>query len=336
MNSIEASRRFYEEQVKNLIHEQFGQYEDRIAVGIAGEGSDCFGYDDFMSRDHDFGTGVCLWITEEDLDRFGRRLSIAYNELIDGLPENNLSERLRQRRGVMTINDFYSNILGTRIDAEGFVAAWSEANGDKKAETFFGDREWQLLDHSCLATAVNGEVFRDDPGIFTAFRKKLLDYYPDHIWRIRIAMALHQYASAMQVNYARSMKRRDFVAARLCQARGLEAAMELFFLMKREYPPYYKWTYQRMAKLDHDGRFSKLVEYFARIRCDTDIWELRWKGMTDQSCQPVFEDPMVVAAEEIARLICQTLQENGLTKRTDSYLEDPYLERYVEEVLTRQ
>ncbi|MBR4732971.1 MAG: DUF4037 domain-containing protein [Lachnospiraceae bacterium] len=328
MNSMEASRRFYEEQVKNLIHEQFGQYEDRIAVGIAGEGSDCFGYDDFMSRDHDFGTGVCLWITEEDLNLFGRRLSIAYNELIDGIPGNNLSERLRERRGVMTINDFYSNVLGTRIDAEGFVLAGREPEGERKAEAFFGDREWQLLDHSCLATAVNGEVFRDDLGIFSAFRNKLLDYYPDHVWRIRIANALHQYASSMQVNYARSMKRRDFVAARLCQAKGIESAMELFFLMKREYPPYYKWTYQRMAQLDHNGRFSRFVEYFARIRCDKDVWELSWKDIPYQSVQPILGDPMVAAAEEIASMICEMLRENGLTEGTD-----PYLERYVEEVL---
>ena len=47
MNSvIEKNRRFYENQVKGMIHTQFPDYEDRIAVGIAGEGSDCFGYDD--------------------------------------------------------------------------------------------------------------------------------------------------------------------------------------------------------------------------------------------------------------------------------------------------
>ena len=79
----EKNRRFYDEYVADLIHTKFGQYEDRIAVGIAGEGSDCFGYDDLISRDHDFGTGVCLWVTNEDMDRFGYTLSIAYNELAD-------------------------------------------------------------------------------------------------------------------------------------------------------------------------------------------------------------------------------------------------------------
>lgn len=60
MSVIEKNRRFYEEHVADLIHTGFREYETRIAVGIAGEGSDCFGYDDEISRDHDFGTGVCL------------------------------------------------------------------------------------------------------------------------------------------------------------------------------------------------------------------------------------------------------------------------------------
>ena len=61
-----AGRRFYENHVAPMIRERFPEYESRIAVGIAGEGSDCFGYDDLISRDHDFGTGVCLWVTEAD------------------------------------------------------------------------------------------------------------------------------------------------------------------------------------------------------------------------------------------------------------------------------
>ena len=75
-NVMEKNRRFYDEFVAGMIHEKFPAYESRIAVGIAGEGSDCFGYDDFISRDHDFGTGVCLWVTDEDMELFGAHLNV--------------------------------------------------------------------------------------------------------------------------------------------------------------------------------------------------------------------------------------------------------------------
>ena len=103
---FDKSRRFYENKVAPMIHEKFPEYESHIAVGLSGEGSDCFGYDDFISRDHDFGTGVCLWLTDTDFHKFGRLLSIAYNELVNSIPGADLTDRLRQRRGVMTINGF--------------------------------------------------------------------------------------------------------------------------------------------------------------------------------------------------------------------------------------
>ena len=53
---FDKSRRFYEKRVAPMISSKFSEYESRIAVGIAGEGSDCFGYDDLISRDHDFGS----------------------------------------------------------------------------------------------------------------------------------------------------------------------------------------------------------------------------------------------------------------------------------------
>ncbi|MCR5329654.1 MAG: DUF4037 domain-containing protein [Lachnospiraceae bacterium] len=311
--AIDGSRRFYEKKVADLISRRFPKYEDRIAVGIAGEGSDCFGYDDFISRDHDFGTGVCLWLTDEDMREIGGALSRAYDALVDEQPGGaGLSARLRERRGVMTIHDYYSDILGIDCDTRNCT---------------IGDDDWRKLDHSCLATAVNGEVFRDDMGSFTAFRKLLLKYYPDHIWKVRIADELHRFASGMQVNYVRCMTRGDIVAARMCQAQGLESAMQLYFLLKREYPPYYKWTFRRLGEIDREetgNAFSDLVRAFSEQNCSLETWEGRSYNADDLNTA----DPLVRITEKLAARIVTMLKSRGFTRRSD-----PYLEMYVDEVL---
>ncbi len=296
------NRRFYDQYVAELIHTRFKEYEDRIAVGIAGEGSDCFGYDDEISRDHDFGTGVCLWITDEDMSRFGHELSAAYNELVDSAERTYYTERMRERRGVMTIHSFYSDIL--HIDCDTVHCTMSEEN-------------WRNLDHTCLKTAVNGTVFRDDLGEFTAFRNLLLGYYPEKIWRTRIAEQLHAYASSLQVNYARCMSRSDIVAAEMCRAKGLASAMELFFLLKREYPPYYKWTYRALTELDSEGIFSAKIRELAEEKLN----QQAWNGTRYNPRRQNYKDHIVSLSEEIASLLEEMLHEKGLIQRYSRYLE---------------
>lgn len=301
-NVMEKNRWFYDHYVADMIHSRFPEFEDRIAVGIVGEGSDCFGYDDEISRDHDFGTGVCLWVTDEDMARFGYPLSIAYNELVDSAERSYFTARLRERRGVMTIRRFYSNILNIECDAE---------SGSLTEE------QWYRLDHSCLKTATNGEVFRDDPGVFSAFRRYLKGYYPDRVWRMRIAEQLHEYASSFQVNYARCMSRGDTVAAELCRARGLSSAMELFFLIRREYPPYYKWTYRALCGLDEEGGFSAKIAELSRERIQPEAWE----GTRYLPNRQNYKDSIVSLSEEIASEIEEMLAEAGLIRVRGRYLE---------------
>ena len=305
----DKNRRFYQDRVAPLIHERFGQYEGRIAVGIAGEGSDCFGFDDGISRDHDFGTGVCLWITGADMPVFGHALSVLYNELVDSAERSNMTARLRERRGVMTIHDFYSGILGIDCDTD----SCSLTEG-----------EWRALDHACLATAVNGEVFRDDLGAFSAFRRLLLDYYPDRVWRIRLAEELHRFASALQVNYARCMARGDIVAADICKVEGISAAMQMYFLLHRTFPPYYKWTYRALTELDTEGSFAAMVCDLAKTPCNPEAWD----GVRYHPNRPNIMDSIVSQSEQLGGTIARMLQDAGMTE-----IFDPYLERYVNEVL---
>ena len=299
---FEKSRRFYENKVAPMIKEKFPEYESRIAVGLAGEGSDCFGYDDYMSRDHDFGTGVCLWLTDEDFDEIGCLLSIAYNELAMQYGGENLTERLQERRGVMTIRSFYSNILYIDCNTKDCIIT---------------ENDWLSLEHSCLATATNGEVFRDDLGEFTRFRNLLLSYYPDSIWRRRIVNELHQFSAALQVNYARCMTRNDIVAAELCRSKGLEAAMELYFLLNRKYAPYYKWTYKALSELDNDGEYAMLIKKLASTISDDAAW--RFNAYNPRNIN--MKDNVIATAEEIAKVLVNLLRKNNLIKGSDSYLE---------------
>lgn len=299
---IQKNRRFYDEHVAPMIHERFGEYESRIAVGLAGEGSDCFGFDDAISRDHDFGTGVCLWLTDEDMALFGHELDQAYCALVEEKDRSFYTARLRERRGVMSIHDFYSNILRIDCDTDGCTMT---------------EQQWMALDHACLATAVNGEVFRDDLGAFTHFRNLLLGYYPDRIWRIRLAEKMHDYSASLQVNYARCMSRDDTVAAALCKAKGLEAAMELFFLLKRVYPPYYKWTYRALKSLDEKGELSQRLRELAELPCSKEAWE----DTRYHPNRPNFKDRVISLAEDIGYDLSEMLKLAGLIPHMNPYLE---------------
>ena len=299
---IENSRLFYEEKVAPMIKEKFGEYEGRIAVGLSGEGSDCFAYDDDISRDHDFGTGVCLWLTDEDMALFGKALREAYDAIVDEKERSYLTENLRKRRGVMTIHDFYSNILRINCNTK---------------ECTMSINQWMMLDHACLATAVNGEVFRDDLGAFTKFRNLLLGYYPENVHRIRIAEKMHEYSASLQINYARCMTRKDTVSAQICRLRGMEAAMELFFLLKKVYPPYYKWMFRALKDIDEKGEFTSRIQELADEKCNLEAWE-------DTKYNPNrlnLKDRIVCLSEDIGYDLTELLKQEGYISRMNPYLE---------------
>lgn len=305
---FENSRNFYTNKIAPMIHEQFPEYENRIAVGLVGEGSDCFGYYDSISRDHDFGTGVCLWLTDEDYQKIGDGLTRAYNEIAYKDSYHGLSARLRERRGVMSIHDFYSNILCVDCDIENCQLSLNQ---------------WYVLEHTCLATAVNGQIFKDDLKVFTNFRNYLLNYYPEQIYRQRLAQRLHDFSMTLQVNYARCMSRKDYVTANICKNDGIKAAMDIFYLLKKVYPPYYKWTYKALKNLDHNSAFSDLIYKLSMCQINTEAW--------DKEYNPNFlnmDDKVVMYSEQIATYLVKQLKELGFSDNLD-----PYLERYVNEVL---
>ena len=81
MKGMELARGYYEECARDQIAATFPQYAGRIAVGLVGEGSECYGYDDSYSQDHDFGPGFCLWLDADTAKAIGRDLQRLYDQL---------------------------------------------------------------------------------------------------------------------------------------------------------------------------------------------------------------------------------------------------------------
>ena len=83
MKGLELSRAFFEEYGMPMLQEEFPQLLMYLAAGLTGSGSECFGFDDEVSRDHDFEPGFCIFLPGEEVvsrkDAF--RLERAYAKL---------------------------------------------------------------------------------------------------------------------------------------------------------------------------------------------------------------------------------------------------------------
>ena len=75
MNGLQLAELFYTEQCAPMLRRSFPALVPRIAAGLVGEGSECMGFDDAISRDHDWGAGLCLWLNDDDYAQEGERLA---------------------------------------------------------------------------------------------------------------------------------------------------------------------------------------------------------------------------------------------------------------------
>lgn len=223
---LDICRRFYEAN-----KDKFKEHKAHMAVGLVGRGSDCFGYDDAVSRDHDWGPGFLIWVTKDYYDKYGKELEEAYNSLPDSFENFNRAPVVsgHKRRGVFVIEDFYKDLLGK----------WPLTEDD-----YLVVKEYEL------ATAVNGEVYSDPEGIFTEYRNELLEGYPRRVLLLKIAETVAAFTQTLQYNMGRATARGDKFTAEMFKADGLKAAMKLAHLIENEYAPHDKWLYRSTSELE--------------------------------------------------------------------------------------
>jgi hypothetical protein len=233
MKGLDLSRKYYLLFGAPMIKEQFPELEERIAVGLCGEGSECIGYDDDISSDHDFEPSFCMFLTDEDEEKYGFQLKRAYSKLpkeFEGYKRQAVSPAGGPRRGVIRSSDFYRRFTG--------VPGAPDNN-----------LQWLYIPSDSLLEACNGEIWRDDLGEFSAVRNTIKSGYSEDIRLKKIAAHCVTASQAGEYNYGRLIRRGDTGAAQLAVFEYVKHIISVIYLLNNKYEPYYKWVYRGMDDL---------------------------------------------------------------------------------------
>ena len=243
MTGIELSKRYYEF-CKPTLEEQAPALMAQTAAGLVGDGSECFGYDDEISRDHDFEPGFCLFVPDGADEREVFQLERAYARLpkeFEGFRRLAVDPAGGSRHGVKRVSDFYS-------EKTGFARPPEDA------------RDWLAIPQYALAAAVNGEVFTDPRGDFSARRAGFASM-PEDARKKRLAGHLFMMSQAGQYNYLRCVSHGETSAAQLALFAFSDHAMQAAFLLNGRYMPFYKWSFRALRGLSTLGGIADLLDY---------------------------------------------------------------------------
>ena len=289
MKGLELSKQYFDAYGAPMLREHFPEWAERLAVGLVGSGSECFGFDDAVSRDHDFEPGFCIFLPEEDvLDRkTAFRMERAYAALpreFLGVSRPKLSPVGGNRRGVIRLGDFLEARTGSRDGSLGLDG-------------------WLHLEEQYLAEIVNGELFWTGDGSFAAIRERL-SRQPADVRKKKLAGRLLGMAQAGQYNYPRCLAHGEPAAAQLAVGEFVRHAIAAIFLLNERYLPYYKWQFRALRALPLLGTEAETLE----LLLTTDNGRTMAQAKQDM-------------IENLASAVVAALQDLGLTEAVCGDLE---------------
>ena len=292
MNGLELSRAFYESYGAPILHEQFPEQEKLVAVGLLGSGSECLGFDDEVSQDHDFEPGFCLLLPGEDVidRRTAFLLERAYAKLpkaFMGFKRSAVAPVGGARHGVLRTADFFTEKVGA---PDGILTMG----------------QWLKLPQQALLEATAGEIFRDDLGEVTAIRATL-SAMPEDVRRKRLAGHLLVMAQAGQYNYLRCLRHGEPAAAQLAVNEFVKSCMEVVFLLNRAYAPYYKWSFRALRRLPKLSLTAETMEYLLTTGNDRSLAESKY-DMIESTASDIIDE---LQTQGLTKAICGDLEKHA-------------------------
>lgn len=253
MKGLEIAEAFYKAYGEKMLHDEFFELVDQITIGLVGSGSECLGFDDDISQDHDFEPRFMIFVPDDFSEQTIFRLERAYNTLPkEFMGMKRKYDHLMLGENVIRISDFYLQKIGN-IDGK------------------LSDYEWLSIPSFYLLEATNGKIFKDGANNFIKIRNQILKYPTDIKYKKLAGNILLMYQSGVY-NYERAIKRKDSSAASLSLYEFTRHALCTLYLLNDIYMPYYKWWFKGLEKLPH---LTEIVNDLQKllINDNTSIWK---------------------------------------------------------------
>lgn len=271
MQGIELSRRFYFEVVQPWLLTAASTL--RYSAALIGYGSELLGFDDEMSRDHNWGPRIHLYVSRADFAQHAHRLVGEFSAIA---PRQFLGEpigwRARPHPAASGAEAAGAMDHGLEVHTlEGRLKAALALN----SVVDIGPLQWLGFAEQKLLSFTAGAVFHDDDNRLGKARA-VLAYFPRDVWLYNIACQWRRIAEE-QAFVGRAGMVGDELGSRVIAGRLVRDVMRMAFLLERRYAPYAKWFGSAFARLPLAASLSPPLESALRAG----DWQARGHALAD-------------------------------------------------------
>jgi hypothetical protein len=252
---LQLSELFYKEIVEPILHTKFPGLE--YAAARLGYGSEVLGFDDEMSRDHDWGSRLTLYLADDVLETEKPKIDVELRNnlphLFHGYPTNwslphedqtwalieTVEGPVNHRVEITSIRRFLLEYIGFDIVGELTPA------------------DWLTFPQQKLLGITAGKVFHD--GVELKAVREYFSWYPQDVWLYLLASAWQRIGQEEHL-MGRAGEAGSELGSTLIASRLVRDIMRLCFLIEKKYAPFPKWFSMAFAKLKCSQEFSPIFD----------------------------------------------------------------------------
>ena len=230
---LTVSRQFFQEIVLPILEREFPAETAQTAFGLFGYGSEAYQQDDDYSRDHHWGLRIDALMPDEV---FQERRDVVMQTINAALPATYRGYPLRS-----------GHLAGAGLAPDSLPAFLRRTLGlEHPPQTY---AEWLQLPEEDILHIINGEVWHDPSGNFTALRAAFQNHYPEPVRLRRIAHWCRYFSGMGTYALKRALLRNNEFYATTRFATALRLGVQLAFLLDRQFFPYDKWLMAYFPRL---------------------------------------------------------------------------------------